>query len=117
VSERPQNKNLKNFKPGQSGNPSGRKKGLITKSEIEELVSRCFIMTKIELKELIDNPSSKMMELYVASIIANGMKKGELYSFDGLLNRVIGKVKDEIAVENAHFSLNYKLEKKSDDQE
>jgi len=117
VTERPQNKNLKHFKPGQSGNISGRKKGLLSKSEVEDLVSRCFNMTKVELKELIDNPKSKMIELHVASIIANGMKKGELYSFDGLLNRVIGKVKDEIAVENAHFSLNYKLEKKSDDQE
>ena len=102
MAERPGNKNLKHFKPGQSGNPSGRRKGNITKNEVEDLVSRCFTMTKAELKEIIESPKSRIIDIHVASIIAQGIKKGDLYSLNGLLDRTIGKVKD--VVENHNHS-------------
>lgn len=96
--DRPQNKNLKPFKPGQSGNPSGKPKGIYTRDEIQAVVSRCYRMTKNQLKAIIESPDSTMLEIHVASIMATGVKKGDFYPFDGLMNRTIGKVKDELEV-------------------
>jgi len=40
VSERPQNKNLKKFKPGTSGNPTGKRKGQITVERVRDVVAK-----------------------------------------------------------------------------
>lgn len=86
------------WQKGQSGNPSGKPKGIYTRDEIQAIVSRCYRMTKADLKRVIEDPESTMLEIHVASIMATGVKKGEFYSFDGLMNRTIGKVKDELEV-------------------
>lgn len=86
------------WQKGQSGNPSGKPKGIYTRDEIRAVVSRAYRMTKADLKRVIEDPESTMLEIHVASIMAQGVKKGEFYSFDGLMNRTVGKVKDELEV-------------------
>lgn len=86
------------WQKGQSGNPSGKPKGIYTRDEIQAVVSRCYRMTKADLKRVIEDPESTMLEIHVASIMATGVKKGDFYPFDGLMNRTIGKVKDELEV-------------------
>lgn len=94
MSDRPQNKHLKPFKPGQSGNPSGKKKGNLTKAEIEDFVSKCYRMNRSQLKDIIEDPKSEIIQIHIASIMAQGVKKGDFSSLNALLDRSVGKVKD-----------------------
>lgn len=94
-SDRPQNKNLKPFKPGQSGNPSGRRKGLLSQSEVQDLMSRFCRMTKEQLQGVVQNPASTMIEIMVAAVMVRAAKDGDYSRFEFLLARSIGKVKDQ----------------------
>jgi len=94
VSDRPQNKHLKPFQKGQSGNPSGRPRNLLTRTEIEAKISKCYRMTRAQLKEIIEDPKSEIVDIHIASIMAQGVKKGDFSSLASLLDRSVGKVKD-----------------------
>ena len=94
MSDRPQNKHLKPFQKGQSGNPSGRPRNLLTRTEIEAKISKCYRMTRAQLKEIIEDPKSEIVDIHIASIMAQGVKKGDFSSLASLLDRSVGKVKD-----------------------
>ena len=94
--------NLKPWKPGQSGNPSGRQKlpeelraiKALSPTEVCRIVSKYARMTRIELQKSIDNPDIPMIDLTICSIFAQSAKNGDYQRLAFLLDRAIGKVKE-----------------------
>ena len=86
------------WKPGQSGNPSGRPKGILTSDQVRALIGRFWGMTREQLHVVVQDQKSSMGEIMVASIMAKCAKDGDYTRLDGLLNRTIGKVKEQVEV-------------------
>lgn len=99
-------KNLKPFKPGQSGNPSGRPKvprdileaRKLNQVELERAVNRLIWLPRAELRALIENPETPMFEMMLASIVAQAAQKGDQTRLEFILQRILGKVKDQLEV-------------------
>lgn len=88
--------NLKPFPKGKSGNEGGRPKNLLTKAKLDQIISRFYLMTRAELKAVGDDPKASMLEIHIASIMAQGSKTGDYSRLNALLDRYspIGKVKE-----------------------
>jgi len=85
------------WKPGQSGNKNGRPKGLLTSNDIKDLISKFANKTIPELQEIVADPKSKVIDVAVASsLIKASLADRDIFDF--VLNRSIGKVKEEIDV-------------------
>ena len=84
------------FKPGQSGNPSGKRKGGLTVDEVSDLMARFCRLSRDALQAVVEDPKSTMIEITVASILARAAKDGDYSRLEFLLSRSIGKVKDVI---------------------
>lgn len=99
--------NLKKpWQPGESGNPDGRPpdspelKALkhLTKEELTDVAS-LIVKGKIEdLEEL--KTTGTILQRMVASVAIRIMNKGDMFHLDVLLNRLIGKVKDEVQIDD-----------------
>ena len=96
----------RDFKPGQSGNPLGppvlppevKEARKLTRIEFERIASQYMQMTKEEITKKLQDPKSTTLELIVMTIIHKAVKDGDQHRLDFLLNRLIGKVKDEVDV-------------------
>lgn len=97
---------LKPFKPGQSGNPSGRPKRLASryqefgykKAEVDETISVMLGLTMDDLKKIHDDKHSTILEKIIARALSQAMSKGSLYNLEVLLSRRFGspKIDDEV---------------------
>jgi hypothetical protein len=91
------------FKPGESGNPGGRPKlpedvkqaKLMNRIELTRLVNRLVRMKRHELAELIKNPDASSMEIMIGTIIVKAAQQGDPTRLSFLLDRLVGKVKNE----------------------
>lgn len=98
---------LNQFKPGISGNPSGRpalpeeikEARKINKIEFERVLNEMIYMNLSELKSRADNPETPVVELLVAKILAEGIKRGDEKRLGFILDRLIGPVKTKVALE------------------
>lgn len=97
-SKRGKPENLKPWPKGQSGNVSGRPKGIYSRDEIQAVVSKMYRMKVAEVNDILSSPESTMLEIHVANIMIKGSDDGSFQSFDGLMNRTIGKVQDKLQV-------------------
>jgi hypothetical protein len=96
----------KQFKPGQSGNPGGRPKlpedikkaRKLNQVELERAVNHLLFCTRDELQAIVKNPETPMLEVMVASIMAQAATKGDQMRLEFVLARLIGKVKDQLEV-------------------
>lgn len=96
----------KRFQKGQSGNPGGKAKvpddikraRTLNQIELERVVNRYLYLTSHELRERIQDPTTPMMEMMVASIIAQAAQKGDQQRLEFILCRLIGKVKDQLEI-------------------
>lgn len=88
--------NLIPWKPGQSGNPSGRRRDLITRDHLKAILSRFSSLTKKQLKEIMDAEDTAMLDAIVASIMFKALETGDANRLEFLFNRMIGKVKEEL---------------------
>ena len=94
------------FKPGKSGNPGGKPKvpndlkeaRKLNQIELERTVNRYLFADRETLQKAIKNPSTPVMELMVASIMAQAIRLGDQQRLEFILSRLIGKVKDQIEV-------------------
>jgi hypothetical protein len=96
----------RDFKPGQSGNPKGgpglpkdlREARKLGQLELERAVNRLIYLSRSELRAVIENPDTPMFDITIASIIAQAAQKGDQQRLEFVLNRIIGRVKDQIEI-------------------
>jgi hypothetical protein len=92
------------FKKGQSGNPSGKPKEdprlkmlkNLTKTELVEIGNLVVKGNLTELRAIAKDESCPVIKAMIASIAVKIISKGDVHALDILLNRLIGKVKDEV---------------------
>lgn len=94
------NPNIKDYgwKKGQSGNPSGRPKGLLTRAQVEIVFQKLANKNRAELQKVIDDPKSTMLEIMVASVVVKAATHGDASRVQFLLDRAVGKVIENIEV-------------------
>lgn len=83
------------FKPGHPGGP-GRSMNWLKPGELKTVVGKFMRMDRTELTAKLKSPSATMLELIVGQIIFAAAKTGDANKFEMLLNRSIGKIRDEI---------------------
>ncbi len=96
------------FKPGQSGNPLGgrahdpelRAVKNLTKRELADIGNLIIKNDYDALKKLSKENSATVLQRMLASIAVRIIDKGDMGALDILMNRLVGKVKDEIALTN-----------------
>ena len=86
------------WKPGQSGNKSGRPKGMITRDQVSALMGRFWSMSLADIEAVIADSKSSAGERMVASIVKRAIADGDPSRAAWLLSRSVGKVKDELEV-------------------
>lgn len=94
----------KPFVPGVSGNPNGRPKTpddlkealKMTRVEFQQLLVKYLAYDLYQLAEKQKDPRTTALDRIVISVITNAIKKGDQQRLDFLMNRIIGKVRDEI---------------------
>jgi len=101
-------KHDKQFKKGQSGNPKGRPrvKGAlkdiktIIGDELEKFINELLHMDLSALKKIAEDKTGKYTSFkqVIASIIYKSASHGDPMRLEALLNRVIGKVKDQVEI-------------------
>ena len=96
--------NLKPFKRGydirREGN--GRPKKYITQlnsigytnTEIIETLRVLLSMTIFELHEVFSTPNATILELSIAKSLVKSIERGNIYTLNELLNRILGKPKE-----------------------
>lgn len=94
----PDPKNL--WKPGQSGNPSGRPKKLLTRDHVEHHFSTMAALSTSELEILCKDPKEPALRVMIARVIIEAIKAGDYSRLNFLLDRSIGKVKDVAEITN-----------------
>lgn len=94
----------KPFPKGVSGNPGGRhkvpddikKSRTFNQIELERIINKLLYLDRGALQDLIKTPGTPMIELIAASILAQAAQKGDQARLEFVLQRMIGKVKDQI---------------------
>lgn len=100
------------FKKGQSGNPLGRSLAdphlraiaRLTAAEVAEIgtlvVSENISKLKTIIQDAKENPDSKHsgLKVWIATVAIKGISRGDAHALDTLLNRLVGRVKQEIEV-------------------
>lgn len=92
------------FKPGQSGNPSGRPKlprdileaKQMNTIEFTRLMNRFMSMSREQLSDFTKNPAATTLELLISSIVAKAITNGDHQRAEFLITRLVGKVADQV---------------------
>ncbi len=90
------------WKPGQTGNPNGRPKKLLTQfkdigytpSQVNDTLQVLLAMGIDELKQIAADEAHTALERIVAGSIVNGHSKRSLYNLMSILDRAHGKPKE-----------------------
>lgn len=86
------------FKPGQSGNPGGKKKQLLTKDKVSAIIGKVADNSFEQVKDLVGKETATMLERTVASIFLEAYNKADASKLEFLFQRSIGKVTEQIDV-------------------
>lgn len=94
----------RDFKPGISGNPSGRPPmpqdvndaRRMSKIEFIRLCNEYLYMTRQEITTRLNAPETPAIELIVGSIVTKSATEGDQSRLSFLLDRMIGKVKERV---------------------
>jgi hypothetical protein len=95
------------WKPGQSGNPSGRgkmpaelqKASKLSAHKLIAAVNKYIHMTKDALNADLRRPEASMLELLVGGMIARAVKDQDPVRANFILDRTIGKVIDKMEID------------------
>ena len=99
---------LRPFVKGQSGNPSGRPKGIVRRDEVQALMGRFWIMDVKDIEAYLAKPGVTAGERLVASIVVSAIKTGDAAKAEWLLSRLVGKVKEEVEIAAKPFIAEYR---------
>lgn len=96
----------KPFPKGVSGNPLGGKmhnkelKAIrrLTAVEVAEIGGMILQNNLAALKAIAKDPDASVLKTMIASVAVKTIEKGDAHALDKLLDRLIGKVRDEIKV-------------------
>jgi hypothetical protein len=95
----------RNFKPGQSGNPSGEKPSKeklelrrLTRDELVALIRKTAFMPRVDLDDRMNDPSLPLLEVCILRIFDKVIQTGDHSGIEWLMSRSIGKVKEEMDV-------------------
>ena len=110
-------KNLKPFKKGQSGNPKGRPRKYVSTltdqgyklSEINDTIQAMMAMSLDELKKVYQDKEATILEKTIAHSMQKGLKNGNLSSMETLLTRVYGRPKEKLETEGTNTNFNVDL--------
>lgn len=101
------------FKPGVSGNPSGRPKNPIPKAlrdmsekGVQEIISAVCSGNLDQLQEIIESPKTPALQVGYAKALVRAIKEGNVEIIERLLERVIGKVPDYLNLTSKNLNLN-----------
>ena len=94
----------RNFKKGQSGNPRGpeplpediKAARKINVVEFERIVNKFLFASKGEVIKVTADPNTPVLELMVGAIVHKAVIEGDERRLDFILNRLIGKVKEQV---------------------
>ena len=99
-----QKKNLKPIKKGEVRNPHGAKAhkaykfSKLTREEVIRIVDIVAKGNVKELQEIIHNPTASALYVAYAACMVRLINKGDVDGIETLIQRVVGKVKDEMDV-------------------
>lgn len=96
----------RDFKPGQSGNPGGTSKvdrdlmviRKLSKEKFKDLANILISGTREDLERMLASPGTTALTEMVIKVVLGIAERGDMTSLDRLLDRLIGKVKDEVDV-------------------
>jgi hypothetical protein len=71
-----------------------------TNTEIVETLRVLLSMTIFELHEVFTNPNATILELSIAKSLVKGIERGNIYTLNELLDRIIGKPKEATSLSN-----------------
>lgn len=92
------------FKPGQSGNPSGAAahnkeiKAIrrMTKEDVAEIGALILGGNLEKLKAIKEDTQASVLKVWFASVAVKAIVKGDPAALNTILNRIIGKVPEEL---------------------
>lgn len=102
------------FKKGVSGNPNGRPRlpdeikeaRALTQSALHKTINELIHCSRDELALKLKDPQTTMLQLMIGSIISQATQKGDQLRLNFVLDRLIGKVKEDINLSGGvHFNL------------
>lgn len=94
------------FKPGTSGNPSGRPKlpedianaRKQNANSVARILNAFMNMSLDDLKKLMASPATPTLELMIGRVVVESIKSGDQTRLNFILDRSIGKVVDKMEV-------------------
>ena len=94
---------LPKYKKGQSGNPKGRPPDMLGKAmrqltaeEFREIANMIIKGSIDQLKAMSTSKDSSALKVMIAATVVKIISRGDMHALDILLNRLVGKVKDQI---------------------
>jgi Family of unknown function (DUF5681) len=90
----PKTDHLTKWQPGQSGNPAGRAKNILTAQKYCQIATKYLEMSQGDLKAVLDDPKTPMVDVTVISRLLTAKSRGD--SINDLLAYVVGKPAETI---------------------
>lgn len=94
----------RDFLPGKPGGPGKppltpeqRELRKLTKTQVEEVYNRFLQLSVQELEQILKDKTQTTLSYAVARMIADGLTKSDRSMFHLLIDRLIGKIKEEVA--------------------
>lgn len=110
------------FKPGQSGNPEGgrahnpirRALRNLTVESYREVINLVCTGNPDALRELIEDPKTSALQVGVGIAFLKAMKAGDYATIERIVERIVGKIPDELNVNSNNRNVNANLSGKLD---
>jgi hypothetical protein len=97
------------FRPGQSGNPSGRPKQPLPAAKLEVVTQELLTKTVDELKQIVDDPKTPSYKVLTAKAILRSTITGDYSHAKEVIDRAVGKVVERIEQDVSTTDLSLQL--------